>query len=224
MADNFDLDAGLFMRVRRAVGTEETRYYLTGVLIEPIDGGGAWIVATDGVVMMVARDRSAKAPSRILVNLIMPEAPPPSLDQCDECDCALIPRSFDDRRLNFDATPGNASVAGFKSGGSPWLLGVADVLDCADKFPDWRRAWVSKRVAECRSDHIGYDLDPRLLLKICGDDHAVVTGLGDGMASTVSLVGHPDIAGLIMPRSFSAQDNSGADLIAELTKKEKTDA
>lgn len=40
----YNLDADLFIRVRRAVGAEETRYYLTGVHVESAPGGGALMV------------------------------------------------------------------------------------------------------------------------------------------------------------------------------------
>ncbi|MGX0875942.1 hypothetical protein ACSSV4_000614 [Roseovarius sp. MBR-154] len=45
MPDIFDLDASLFMAVRRAADTDEpARIYLEGVLVEPRADGGAFLV------------------------------------------------------------------------------------------------------------------------------------------------------------------------------------
>ena len=54
------LNAGLFWRASACVSTEETRYYLTGVHVEPEPkSGGAVMVSTDGHKMIVIRDAAA---------------------------------------------------------------------------------------------------------------------------------------------------------------------
>ena len=50
------LDADLFLRAYSAVSTEETRYYLNGVHIEPAPDGGVLMVATDGHRLLCIRD------------------------------------------------------------------------------------------------------------------------------------------------------------------------
>lgn len=60
MAINADfkcvVSADLFRRAMMAQSTEETRYYLNGVHIEPCPEGGALLVATDGHRLLVFRD------------------------------------------------------------------------------------------------------------------------------------------------------------------------
>lgn len=50
------LDADLFLRAYSAVSTEETRYYLNGVHIEPAPDGGVLMIATDGHRLLCIRD------------------------------------------------------------------------------------------------------------------------------------------------------------------------
>lgn len=54
------LNADLFWRASACLSTEETRYYLTGVYVEPEPkAGGAVMVSTDGHKMIVIRDAAA---------------------------------------------------------------------------------------------------------------------------------------------------------------------
>ena len=215
MTDSFDIDASLFMRVRRAVSRESVRYSLNGVLIQPIDAGGAWMVATDGHLMIVARDRSAVVPRPAVIDLTLTEAPPPDPRDCDECDCALMPVDYFNSRLAFDVAPGGRTVAAFKRGDTEWHHGIVNDLDCADKFPDWRTVWVTGGVPkEPRKGHVAYGLDPRLLARVCDNESAILTSTGEGTAVAVAVAGQPDIAALIMPTDCT--DAGGAELIAEL--------
>lgn len=50
------ISADLLRRAHFCVGVEEIRYYLHGVNIEPCDGGGALLVATDGHRLVALRD------------------------------------------------------------------------------------------------------------------------------------------------------------------------
>lgn len=50
------ISADIFRRALRAVSKEESRYYLTGVQVEPCEHGGALLIATDGSRMLVLRD------------------------------------------------------------------------------------------------------------------------------------------------------------------------
>lgn len=51
------VDAKLFNACRQVQSTEETRYYLNGVYVQPHPEKGALLVATDGHRMMVAHDQ-----------------------------------------------------------------------------------------------------------------------------------------------------------------------
>lgn len=50
------ISAEIFARALAAVSTEDTRYYLNGVNVEPCPDGGAILVSTDGSRMLVLRD------------------------------------------------------------------------------------------------------------------------------------------------------------------------
>lgn len=50
------VSADLFRRTMMAQSTEETRYYLNGVRIEPCPEGGVLLIATDGHRLLVFRD------------------------------------------------------------------------------------------------------------------------------------------------------------------------
>lgn len=52
----FTVSASVLMRAAACVSTEETRYYLCGVHIEPCPAGGVYAVCTDGHKMAVVHD------------------------------------------------------------------------------------------------------------------------------------------------------------------------
>ncbi|MFB9149564.1 hypothetical protein [Roseovarius ramblicola] len=139
MADHFDLDATLFMAVRRALDPEAAiRSYLEGVMIEPRAEGGAFLVATDGWTMLVGLDATAIAPRPALVRLTMPEPPAPAYDE----DGDLVPyRPWKDSRLRFGVQPGcEPFVAAFAwkvSGAHTHAL--IEEIAAADIYPDWRK-------------------------------------------------------------------------------------
>ena len=56
----FDVDASLFRVAAMFQSSEETRYYLNGVHIEPHHDEGVFLVATDGHRLLVAHDFSGK--------------------------------------------------------------------------------------------------------------------------------------------------------------------
>lgn len=60
MTFNCKVSADLFLRALSCASTEETRYYLKGVQIEPVDGG-ALLIATDGARMIMLRDKAGEA-------------------------------------------------------------------------------------------------------------------------------------------------------------------
>lgn len=55
------VDAGLFRACLPFIGKEETRIYISGVLIEPHPKGGVILVATDGHRMLVVHDEAGEA-------------------------------------------------------------------------------------------------------------------------------------------------------------------
>lgn len=53
------VSADLFRRASVAISTEENRYYLNGVAVQPCEQGGALLVATDGHRLLAIRDPHA---------------------------------------------------------------------------------------------------------------------------------------------------------------------
>ena len=148
----YNLDADLFMRVRRAIGAEETRYYLTGVHVEPAPGGGALMVATDGRVMLVARDPNGVAPASAIVQLTMPESSPPDPSCCDDGCCALMADSYIGARLTFDLTDEGPVVAAMMRGSHPWKHAIVERIK--GQFTDWRKVWSAGRIRQRRAETI----------------------------------------------------------------------
>lgn len=132
------LDA--FLRVKPFVSTEETRYYLNGIAVQPCPEGGALCIATDGHRMGIRRDvdgwcgrdvivkvpRELKAPAKSLFNtapwlVLMASGAKGHL--------SLVPpenKSIDDV---FEAAISNVEDA---------ILRFGDVV-IDGTFPDWRR-------------------------------------------------------------------------------------
>lgn len=214
MTGQFDLDADLFMRVRRAVGREETRYYLWGVFVEPIDGGGAWLVGTDGHVILVARDESAVAPRPAVIRLTLPEREPLSCNACDGDECALLEseRSYDGQRLQMDFGDANQCVASFVGQGSV-SPAVARDLDCADRYPKWRRVWGAPIKAP---DARATGFRPEMLHRIAGNDVVILSDAPPGVARVVVFAEIPALVGLLMP--CTVRNSEGSKLAAALAE------
>lgn len=63
------VSADLFRRASVAISTEETRYYLNGVAVQPCAEGGALLVATDGHRLLAIRDPHAHIVGTGIVSL-----------------------------------------------------------------------------------------------------------------------------------------------------------
>lgn len=211
--DHFDIDADLFLRVRRAQGIEEVRYYLTGVLIEPHPEKGAWLVATDGRAMLVGRDETAIVPRAAAIALTMPETPPPNFAACDFETCAMSAPSYVGARLTFDAEPKAHAVASIGFTQTTICRPVVHDLGCADRFPGWRKAWREPKAQDKRRWHQGYGLSPGLLHRISGGDAVSLETIGDGYAMRVIFNRGVPLAGLM----------AACDLAALVTSREVAD-
>jgi len=218
----FDIDADLFMRVRRAVGTENTRYYLSGVLIEPDPSGGAWLVATDGRAILVARDKTASAPKAAVVSLTLAERP--SVSDCDEDGCAMSAPDYTGRRLRFDLVDHGDAIAkitfGRGYGGEAAIAG--HVVD-GDKFPNWRGVWASKKPAAQEKTYDGFGLNARMLHNVTGGDHVQIIDRAPGLAMGIIFSDVPEMVGLIMPCQIISGGRALLDeLLTTQTEKEPT--
>ena len=212
----YNLDADLFMRVRRAIGTEEIRYYLTGVHVEPAPGGGALMVATDGRVMLVARDPHGVAPASAIVQLTMPESSPPDPSCCDDGCCAIMADSYIGARLTFDLPDEGPVVAAMMRGSHPWKHAIVERVK--GQFPDWRNVWsAGAKPIKPRKGHQAFGINPDLLARITAGDRIVLRPLHGGPAQQVIFDGIAEMAGLIMPRDLTQTEGSAefADSLAE---------
>lgn len=193
----YNLDADLFMRVRRAIGTEETRYYLTGVHVEPAPGGGALMVATDGRGMLVARDPHGFVPAPMIVQLTMPESSTPDPSRCDDGYCALMADSYAGVRLTFDLPDEGPVVAAMMRGSHPWKHAI--VKRIKGEFANWRKVWSAGAMQITpRRDHQAFGINPDLLARIAGGDKILLRPLHGGPAQQVIFDGIGEMAGVIM--------------------------
>lgn len=210
---DFEFDADLFMAVRRAVSREDVRHYLGGVLIDPIDGGGAWLVATDGRMILAAMDESASAPRRAVVDLLLPESPPLEPGLCDFDCCERQPPSYVGARLCFSVNPEAAAVARIMRRDMVQTMAIADDLGCADKFPNWRKLFVDPQY-EALSRAEGY-IDTQRLLRLCDGDIVEIDASAPGSPIRIFFKDRP-LVGLLMP--YLASGESGARNIISMMK------
>ena len=212
----YNLDADLFMRVRRAIGAEETRYYLTGVHVEPAPGGVALMVATDGRVMLVARDPHGVAPAPAIVQLTMLESSPPDPSCCDDGCCALMADSYTGARLTFDLPDEGPVVAAMMRDSHPWKRAIVERVK--GQFPNWRKVWsaAAKQITPSK-DHQAFGINPDLLARIAGGDKILLRPLHGGPAQQVIFDGIGELAGIIMPRGLTRIESSAefADSLAD---------
>lgn len=86
-----NVNAALFARAAKVQSTEETRYYLNGVSVEPDPKGGAVLVATDGHKLVAIHDPSGECDAPVIVF-----ADKETLKACN------APRNAVSRRLTLD--------------------------------------------------------------------------------------------------------------------------
>lgn len=130
------VNANLFRIVYAAVSTEETRYYLNGVHIEPHPEKGAILVSTDGHRMIVAHDPEGECSEGAIVKL-----PRFALAQCK------TPTMFTAKRiLEIDpGLQGSATIKeispGKKKEDEPKIESIITVhrVIVDGTYPDWRR-------------------------------------------------------------------------------------
>lgn len=144
-------NARLFAVASLFTASDDSRYYLQAVHVEPMTDGGALLVATDGHRLICIFDESAKCAA--VADLVVPEAVSVLAANampcaCGECDvpCAKIGPA---RRLDID------------DAGIPRLFGVdgaaivGGVADCRIKanYPAWRKVVPSWLFEESPPQH-----------------------------------------------------------------------
>ncbi|OJY25375.1 MAG: hypothetical protein BGP11_06200 [Rhodobacterales bacterium 65-51] len=209
MSYDFILPARIMFHMQRVIAAPmaTTRVYLSGVRIEPIAAGGAFMVATDGVAMLIHRARHATATRAATIAVQEPWLP----DAYDEWGERLetnwaaqqirIPPEISDHPV----------AAGIVYGGreEPVMHVIAEEISGA--FPDWRKAvsadfldpsYTSNRV-HARKGHWPDCFDPRVVSETCSLWRGVqISRRGDGMPWLITMEDDPDTLAVISPRSL----------------------
>lgn len=115
-----DVNADLFRIAYTCASTEETRYYLNGVHIEPAPDDGVLLVATDGHRLVCLQDRTGSVPGPIVVQL-----PKPVLTLCKS-------KKDQPRRLVIADKTARVEV-------EATTVGVHQGCIVDGTYPDWRR-------------------------------------------------------------------------------------
>jgi len=132
---DFKLDAERMMRAMHVASTDPARHYLKGVRIEPIDGGGVWMIATNGTIMLIQRDLGAHADHAATLAVTEPKCERIEFDDGTFCDRhiwngrtiavpALEDGQFVAAPTTFNETPCGRRVL---------------IERIAGPFPDWRK-------------------------------------------------------------------------------------
>jgi hypothetical protein len=122
----FNVNADFFRAASLFQSTEETRYYLRGVLIQPHAVKGALLVATDGYRMICIHDETGTCDKPVIVKL----------------DKAALKATKQDRR---ETAP--RRIAGDDTNAPAWVIAGVDAEQLHmvkawwidGTFPDWRR-------------------------------------------------------------------------------------
>ncbi|KIC36521.1 hypothetical protein [Leisingera sp. ANG-M7] len=196
---HFELSMLRLMRAMK-VTTDCARYYLAGALVEPIEGGGAWIVATNGTVMLIQKDESAKAPRPAIIRVTPAEFEPEE----DEFGNVSTTWNWGTSTIKIptgDIYSTHAAPVSWKEN-EPFTHAIAEFVEKADRFPEWRSAISAKRK------------DPRLAVP---DERYTAVQPGQlqhltewaigfeihpaepAHAQTITYVGDPNSLGVIMP-------------------------
>lgn len=207
MAYDFILPAGIMMHMQRTIASdaEMTRYYLSGVHVEPIPGGGAFLVATDGHAMLIHRASKALAVRAATIKLVEPKLPH-EIDEWGE------PVVMDWSRVHvristLTETPFAAQLV-HQGREDPHMHIIAEEI--RGPFPNWRKPLDSDFSASRqalkpgpRIDHV----DARRLARICALWSAVrITQLRQDHPHLITMEDDPDTPGVLAPRAVRAPD------------------
>ena len=132
-ATRLNINPGRFAFLANFASTEDTRFYLNGVYIEPHPAGGVVMVATDGHVMGVAHDPDGSCDAPAIISTQRKPAaiflpPAPIRDRC----------RLEIARLTASQLGGDRYLA-TRTGPTPKAgaaVGIVEVIDGV--FPPWR--------------------------------------------------------------------------------------
>lgn len=132
----FTLDADRTFRAMKIASADPTRHFLKGVRIEPINGGGVWMIATNGAIMLIQRDSEGHADHAATLAVTAPNV------EIILHDDGTFEGDYHWRgaKIAVAALKPSETVAALASWhfGSPGPHVLVERLE--DKFPDWRKA------------------------------------------------------------------------------------
>ena len=222
MTDHFNLSANRMFRAMRATA-DTVRPYLQGVYVEPIREGGAWLVASNGNVMLIQRERYAVVPVPAILR-VTPPMPPADVEEDDEvggyhwCDARLI------IPVGVLESPQLAPV--YWHEGPPGCHAIAECNSPAEEYPDWRRV-LDQKAADVPSppfppaaSRTSISLDNLEL--ITPPSGAIrMRNAGPGRPWLITYTGDPDCLGVLSPvRSPSNEPEHLADMLRDLGRKD----
>lgn len=149
----FTLNAARMFRAMKIASADQSRHFLKGVRIEPIDSGGVWMIATNGAIMLIQRDSEGHADHAATLAVTAPKVEP-------------ILHDYGTFEGDYHWRGAEISVAALEPGEtvaalSSWQIGLPGphvlVERLEDKFPDWRMA-IGK---PAKRDTMGRKLEPR---------------------------------------------------------------
>lgn len=154
----------LFLAAAHCVSAEQSRPQIGGVLIEPLDAGGAVIVATDGHIAFCGYDAAATVAESVTIALPFRK---PTAAWWEAA-------GFSDMLISKDT----ASLVSRDTGA---LCQTTPVRHVSQGFPDWRRVLPNTYEANGTSTAF-YDASQLATL------HAIALRLADGRKSTPHVV------------------------------------
>ncbi|MDZ4393789.1 hypothetical protein [Cypionkella sp.] len=218
---DFNLSARMmFAAMRIAESHECIREYLTGALIEPIEGGGVWIVATDGTGMLVQRDRKGFAPCRAILRVTEPAAKPSIYDE-------------DERPLGWQATriaiphlvleAPQIGLGFWENVAGPTHMMVCESVGDAELYPNWRLVFSSakplnKPALPAIDDARFVGWCPRhLQLLSHGREVMRIRQFAPASIGVITFHAEPDAVALLCAKSVDAdEDTSLASLLTDI--------
>lgn len=208
---HFDLSAERLFRAMK-ITTQSARACLAGALVEPIEDGGAWIVATNGIAMLIQRDRKAIAPCRALFRVT---APAPEDDQGDE----FVTGGWHWRGARItiqDVMEPQAAPAVWAGRSATRVHVIAKRIGHVDRYPDWRAAIAFKPEGSEASCADLTSFNTSMLLPLIEGRHQFrLHAARPGHAISITWPDDPNALGVIMPCLIKPR--GGAELAHLLT-------
>lgn len=189
----FDVDANAFRLVALFQGTDETRYYLQGVYIEPHHEKGVFLVSTDGHRMLVAHDETGSCVEPVIVQL--------SKDALKAC----APARGDKNPRRVEAASRKSEA--FVYADNAQKVGVATKWEIEGTFPDWRRAFKGAKGdgASCAMNATYMGTFSKVGKSLTGSEVVHVSNDADSGPSLIRFANVSSFVGLLMPATWKSE-------------------